>query len=109
MLYFRGADNTRAHFKWFQIHYNLSDAERVLLTGASAGAIATIYWSNYMRSLLKNPEGLSVIADSGLFANASLPNTNTHRIDVTVGNLFKVSNIDEKSPIEACNHKYKGE
>ena len=65
-----------------------------MLTGASAGGIATIYWSDYMRSLLKNPNALSVIADSGIFANATLPNTNVHMLDVVGINLFKVSNID---------------
>jgi hypothetical protein len=47
-----------------------------------------------MRSLLKNPDGLSVVADSGIFANATLPNTEIHVFDVVAVNLFKISNID---------------
>jgi len=46
-----------------------------------------------MRSLLKKPEGLSVVADSGIFANVSLPNTNIYVFDIVAINLFKISNI----------------
>ena len=94
LLYFRGADNTRSHFAYLLQKHQLADADRVLLTGASAGGIATIYWSNYMRSLLKKPDGLSVIADSGVFANATIPNTDIHIFDLVGVNLFKISNID---------------
>jgi len=54
-LYFRGAANTRSHFKWLLNNYKINQAEKVLLTGASAGGIATFTWSNYMRGLLDQP------------------------------------------------------
>lgn len=76
------------------------------MTGASAGGIATIMWSNYFKSLLNNPSSLSVIADSGVFANTTYPSTQVHMMSILGSNLFKVTNIDEKSPIEACNAKY---
>lgn len=62
-----------------------------------------------MRSLLKDPTVLSVVADSGIFANASLPNTATYMFDVLAQNLFKIANLDESSPVEGCNLKYPGE
>jgi hypothetical protein len=43
----------------------------VVLTGASAGGIATFLWSNYVRSLLTNPEAFYAIADSGVFMNTT--------------------------------------
>jgi O-palmitoleoyl-L-serine hydrolase len=51
-LYFRGSANTRSHFQWLLNTYKINTAEKVLLTGASAGGIATFTWSNYMRGLL---------------------------------------------------------
>ena len=108
-LYFRGSDNTRSHFKWLMKTYDMQNAERIVLTGASAGGIATILWSNYFRNLLKDPSSLSVIVDSGVFANTTFPYTKVHMMTLLGSNLFKVSNIDEKSPIEACNPKFPGE
>jgi hypothetical protein len=71
----------------------------VLLTGASAGGIATFTWHNYMRGLLDSPENLYTIADSSIFANVSLPSTNIYVWNLIGENLFKVTNIDEKFPI----------
>lgn len=72
-LYFRGADNTRSHFKWLQATYDFANAEKVLLTGASAGGIATYLWTNYVRSLLANPAAVYSVPDSGVFINAASP------------------------------------
>lgn len=74
-LFMRGSVNTRAHFKWLLNSYKLNKASKVLLTGASAGGIATFTWSNYMRRMLDNPENLYTVADSSIYANVSFPNT----------------------------------
>ena len=58
---------------------------------------------------MDNPSNLYTIADSAIFANVTFPGTNTHVFDIVGSNLFKVTNIDEKFPIEACNQKYPGE
>ena len=94
LLYFRGSDNTRSHFKWLFKTYNLQAAEHIVLTGASAGGIATIIWSNYFRSLLKDPSSLSVVVDSGVFANTSFPFTKVHMMSILGSNYFKVTNVD---------------
>lgn len=74
--------------------YDIQGAQRIVLTGASAGGIATIMWSNYFRSLLQNPSSLYVIADSGIFSNSTFPYTNIHMMTILGTNLFKVTNID---------------
>jgi hypothetical protein len=43
----------------------------VLLTGASSGGIATFSYSNYVRSLLNNPNALYSVADSGIFKSST--------------------------------------
>ena len=108
-LYLRGAANTRSHFKWLINTYQLNSAEKVLLTGASAGGIATFTWSNYMQSLMDEPSHLYTIADSSIFANVSLPNTHIYPFDILGRGLFTVSNQDEKYPITKCNLKYPGQ
>ena len=74
-LYFRGADNTRSHFKYLLNNYNLASAEKVVLTGSSAGGIATALWINYVRSLLNYPENMVSIPDSAVFMNVASPET----------------------------------
>lgn len=81
----------------------------MLFTGASAGGIATFTWTNYIRKLMDKPENLYTIADSAIFANISFPLTSVHTIDILGTNLFKISNINEKYPIEECNQKFPGE
>lgn len=75
LLYFRGEANVKSHFKWISNNYNFRNADKVLLTGASAGGIATFLWTNYVRSLLTNPEVLYSVADSGAFMNITNPYT----------------------------------
>lgn len=81
----------------------------MVFTGASAGGSAAYTWSNYVRKLMDNPGNMYTIADSCLFANVSLPGSQTYVYSENVMNMWKVSNIDEKHPMEACNKKYPGE
>ena len=108
-LFFRGADNVRSHLKWLTTNYDLVNAETVLLTGSSAGGVATFLWSNYVRSLLANPRALYSAVDSGIFINAASPNTGLFKLESHMQNLFKIANVNEKSPIDICNRFYVGE
>jgi hypothetical protein len=88
--------------------YDIQNTERIVLTGASAGGIATILWSNYFRNLLKNPSSLSIIADSCISANTTFPYSKVDLMSILGSNLYKISNIDDKSAIEARNSKFPG-
>jgi hypothetical protein len=66
-LYFRGAVNTRSHIKWANSKYNLAQAERIVVSGSSAGGIATYLWVDYFRTLVPNPKVVYGVADSGVF------------------------------------------
>jgi hypothetical protein len=107
-LYFRGAANTRSHFQWILNTYNIQQASKIILTGASAGGIGTFTWTNYFRNLLHYPERLYTIADASIFANVSYPGTDYYIWDVVATNLYRVANVDEKHPIEGCSKKYVG-
>ena len=72
-LFFRGAVNTRSHLKYLLTNYNLASAESVVLTGSSTGGIATALWTNYVRSLLNDPNIMVSIPDSAVFINMASP------------------------------------
>jgi hypothetical protein len=46
-LYFHGKYITRSHFKWLTDNFGFSSAERVLLSGSSAGGMAAYIYSLY--------------------------------------------------------------
>ena len=66
-LYFRGAVNTRAHFKWTDQKYNLSNAEKIVLTGSSVGGMAVYLWHQYLKDLVTHPDRVYSVSDSGIF------------------------------------------
>jgi hypothetical protein len=66
-LYFRGAVNTRSHIKWANNKYNLSKAEKIIVSGSSAGGMATYLWVDYFRSLVPNAKTVFGVVDSGIF------------------------------------------
>ncbi len=96
----------RSHFKWLNKTYNLFNAEKIILTGGSAGGIATYLWNNYLRSLVTNPNSVYAIPDSGLFVNAKSTVTGTLKIQSAIENLLKVANVNEKTPNQKCNEVF---
>lgn len=68
-LYFRGAKITRSLFEALNADYGLFSSSKVVLTGGSAGGLATFIWSNYLRSKLHFPNALYTIPDTGVFLN----------------------------------------
>jgi hypothetical protein len=65
-----------------------------MLTGVSAGGIATFLWSDYVKSLMKRPEGFSAVIDSGIFLNEPSVITGMLKLGVSFSNLYKVANAD---------------
>jgi hypothetical protein len=45
-LFFRGTNNTLAHLDALNKLFNFNNAEQVVVTGTSAGGIATFIWGN---------------------------------------------------------------
>ena len=54
-LYFRGSAITRSHIKYIDSKYNLKGANKVIVTGMSAGGIATNIWTNYIKDYIGSP------------------------------------------------------
>jgi fructose-1-phosphate kinase PfkB-like protein len=59
---------TRSHFKWIMKRYpQFKNADQVIVTGSSAGGIATYLWTNYARTLVSNTSNVISIPDSRIF------------------------------------------
>lgn len=123
-LYFRGAVNTRSHLKWAESKYSLSKAEKVIVSGSSAGGIATYLWVDHIRTLVSDPKVVSGVVDSGIFYDplvnlqaeiikteeAAQPfkviksNLLTETADtLPIQFLMQVSNADERPPNKECS------
>ena len=65
-LYFRGYNNTIEQLRFMNEHFDFYNGDSIVITGISAGGIATYLYSNY---LMENTKKAKVYAmpDSGLF------------------------------------------
>ena len=67
-LYFRGSKNTQEQFYYLDKKYDFYNKDTIVLTGLSAGGIATYYWVDYLQHRTKKAKVYG-ISDSGVFLN----------------------------------------
>jgi dienelactone hydrolase len=48
-MYFRGTNNTLATLKYLNDVYQLFNGSNIVVTGVSAGGLATLYWANHIQ------------------------------------------------------------
>ena len=94
--------NTRAHIKYINDKYNLKGANKVIVTGMSAGGIAVHIWSNYIKDIVGDESKVYPIADSGIFIRFD-PMSGNEKISHKLMNIFQIGNADESTPSQACN------
>ena len=103
-LYFRGEKIIQAQLKYIEDHYSLSKADRIVLTGGSAGAIGAYLWGNTVRTLAKDPSKVFIIPDSGIILDYPEHLTKSHNFLNPLKNLYKIANLDsEGTPLTVCN------
>lgn len=90
-LYFRGAAITRSHFDWINEKYGLKEADKIVLTGASAGGVAVALWNNYLKDYVREEKKVFPIADSGAFSIYKTHKGDA-RIEKQLQNLYKLAN-----------------
>jgi hypothetical protein len=61
-IYHRGAINTKAVLNW--VEENLPNPEKLLVTGCSAGAYGSIYWTPHLKKIYPNTK-ITQFGDSG--------------------------------------------
>ena len=90
-LYFRGGKITRSHFKWLINTYNFDKASKIIVTGGSAGGVSSFLWSSYVLSIVKNPNVVYNIPDSGLFLNANMYGTDFPLVQTALQYLMSLA------------------
>lgn len=68
-LYFRGSNVTKSHIKLLVNNYAFDSAQKIVLSGSGSGGAAAFLWTNYIRSVVKNPTEVYTIIDSGAWVN----------------------------------------
>jgi hypothetical protein len=73
-LYFRGYQNVIESLSYLVKHHNIHNADQILISGTSAGGLASMYWANHIQDFIlsrrnKNllPPRIHSFPDSGFF------------------------------------------
>jgi hypothetical protein len=91
-LYFRGHNITIERFEDLEKRIGLfTKASQVVITGGSAGGLATYTWTNYLADRLQKAKYFSA-PDSGLFYDAINKKTGNYSYKQCLANLMKFSN-----------------
>lgn len=69
------------------------NSNQIVVTGVSAGGMASFYWTNYVRSLVNNASNVVTIIDSGAFIISKTYQTNEDFLLTGFVNMFKLANI----------------
>lgn len=73
----------------------------IIVTGASAGGLATFTWVNYVREKAK-AKNVYAVPDSGIFLDSARFQSQTHSYRDSFMNLFKLSNAEVNPPVPEC-------
>lgn len=80
-----------------------------MISGESAGGLATFHWTNYLQTKVSRTTKFWSIPDSGVFVDASNILTKVNSYRVWFQNLLKYSNEEIGTPNAQCNQAYKNE
>jgi hypothetical protein len=77
-----------------QKYPNFKSASQIIVSGSSAGGIATYLWTNYVRTLVNNASNVLSVPDSGIFLITKTYNTGVNFLETVIQNMFKLANAD---------------
>ena len=75
-LFIRGEENVKSVFNYLIKNNNFSNAKDVVGVGSSAGGIAVVFYSKYIRSLISDKTNYKIISDSGYFHHGNYKGLN---------------------------------
>jgi hypothetical protein len=111
ILYFRGFNNTMESIKYLQKHLDLLNANKIILSGSSAGGLSAFYWTNYLNNYLKKQGSsakLLTISDSSVFLDVYRRDTQSYFYRNIMINLMKnlnPKNISNEFYDSYCRYK----
>ena len=101
-LYFRGEENVKSVFNYLIKNNDFSNSKNVLAVGSSAGGLAVVFYSKYIRSLLSSKTNYKVISDSGYFHHGTYKGLN--RMDDMMMKLKNNLNIGQTETMKQIDH-----
>jgi hypothetical protein len=105
-LYFRGENNTRAHFNYLHKNFNFFNASKIVISGTSAGAVATYQWGNYVYDLASNKPAVYLMPDSGIFLSDFVNPWTNKTMSYYTSTLFQIVFAETTLPSPECAQKY---
>ena len=102
-LYFRGEENVKSVFNYLIKNNDFSNSKNVVAVGSSAGGIAVIFYSKYIRSLLSSKTNYKVISDSGYFHHGTYKGLN--RMDDMMMKLKNNLNLRQTETMKQIDAK----
>jgi len=93
-LYFRGQNITLATFDEIDKKYGIFNGSvaQLVLTGGSAGGLASYHWTNYIQNNIKITTKFWSVPDSGIFLDVVNIQTKLPTFRLWFENLLKLSN-----------------
>jgi hypothetical protein len=110
-LYFRGHKNTLAAFDFILSKIDIQNIENVVVTGCSAGGLATYSWSQYLSDFLTNLNPkikLYALPDSGFFINHMNKKTKDNDYELKIKTLYSLVNQEVVPESSQCLKDNKG-
>ena len=103
-LHFRGHNATQGTLNALNATYKLfSNATTdIMVTGQSAGGLATYLWTNYIHSLASNETKVFAVPDSGIFLDQANYMTRQYNYRGIIINFMKLSNVEVNPPMKEC-------
>lgn len=107
-IYFRGQNVTLGQFDSVdkQVGIFSSKVTQLVITGESAGGLATFHWTSYLQSKVSPTTKFWSIPDSGVFVDTSNILTKVNSYRIWFQNLLKYSNVEVGTPNTQCNQFY---
>ena len=75
-LFFRGLNNTLGIIDYINEKFNFKNADKVIISGYSAGAISALQWSKFIDNYTLKKNNTFLIIDSGIFVSIDKNNKN---------------------------------
>lgn len=93
-LYFRGHNATIGQLNSLAYKYHLfSGAIEIVVTGQSAGGLATFLWSNYIADRSQKTAKVWSLPDSGIFLDSTNFKSKTNSYRALFQNFMSIANV----------------
>lgn len=102
-LWFRGHNATMGQLNSIDEKFKLfSEATEIVVTGQSAGGLATFLWTNYITDKAPSEARIWSVPDSGIFLDSGNYLNKQHNYRTIIQNFMSISNEVVDPPTKEC-------